>query len=68
VDLGSRPKEKVGALTWCSGEGEERRGEGRKRSTYTSLKPRSEGSPCCMSLITTQCLDAFEWKRAAQTC
>lgn len=32
----------------------------RKRSTTISLKLGSEGSPCCMTLRTTRCLNAFE--------
>lgn len=40
----------------------------RKKSTYISLKLGREGSPCYLTHITTQCLNASEQKWSAQTC
>lgn len=65
--LGADLRKRLACL-YGAAEKEERREEERmkpckhhrRRSTCISLQLGSEGSPCCMVLITTQCLSAFE--------
>lgn len=74
LDLGSRAKEKGGMLVrFCREVREEKREWnpvniiGRGALTFP-FKVGREGSPCCLTHITTQCLNASEQKGSAQTC